>query len=678
MNQKLKRMKDAIAREGWYAFLYLIKEQFRELRSEEVKYRLWRRIHEDKVHPALLDSASGITVVVQHGVQDERTDNGYEILECEDRSLRQIADMAGGDWLVLVQDGYRITDTQAQRLVSHLADRYYEDKSFVYVDCDVMDDRGKRKKPFFRPDYSPDTLRSFFYMEGVLALKKKVVERLVQCADIPLAGHEYEMALEASFVLKPSQIAHIPEILCHRMSDWNMNGQNIDNCEKQRRKIFKAYGVAISEEPVPDSAYHRIVYKVEQEPLVSIIIPSKDNPDMCKVCLDSIVQYTEYENYEIILVDNGSSGHNRKRYQEMSEHFPKHCIYVYEPMEFNFSHMCNLGVSRAGGEYYLFLNDDIEIRSIPQEPDWLMRMLGQAQQPHTGAVGAKLLFPGTNRVQHSGVVNYERGADHIFSGMADDVVMDYGRNRLEYNYSAVTAACMLIDKNRFLEVGGFEEKLAVAFNDVELCFRLLEAGYYHVVRNDVVLYHHESVTRGNDAVNETKFLRNLKEREHLFELHPQLLKRDAFYSPNLIQKGGKNGINIDRSYGMIPVHEFQSICDMENKHDMKCHIYCVQMGENICIRGYAFAQNWKNNDKAHVELIFEKENRKYVVNANKVYNGTLALALDCNKRLSLAEFMAVFPQCRMEKGNYRIIVRLSSTCRRNVYVQKTDRTLKIR
>lgn len=678
MNQKLKRVKDAFAGEGWYACRYLIREQFRELRSEEEKYRLWRRMQEDRVHSAPVAALSAFTLLVPGDLPDGYVPDGVSgVMECNGITLRNAVRMAKGEYLLLVQEGYRITQAQLRRLAAVLDDTFYADKQFLYADCDVMDGNGRRSRPFFRPDFSPDTLRSFFYMEGLLVLKKDAAGKLVHCADYPVTGNEYRIALEASLVLDASQIGHVPEVLCHRLEEWGETAGKVSAQELQRREILAAYGIRMWEEPVPDSVYGRIVYELPDEPSVSIIIPSKDNPPLFAACLESIAKYTRYQNYEIILVDNGSCEKNRRKYGEICDGFSKRCRYIYEPMEFNFSRMCNVGASQAQGEYFLFLNDDIEIRDIPGAADWLMRMLGQAAQPHTGAVGAKLLFPGTNLIQHVGVVNYERGADHIFSRMPDEGWMEYGRNRLDYNYSAVTAACMLIAKSRFDEIGGFEERLMVAFNDVELCFRLLGEGYYQVVRNDVVLYHHESVTRGNDAVNEQKFRRNLRERELLFELHPEMMKRDAFYSRNLIQKGGKTGINTDKSYCITTVRDSENVPFTENKYDMTCHIYCVQAEEYVCIRGYAFVETW-NNDKTHVEIVLDKNGRQYVVDAVKVYNGTLASALDVDKRLSLAEFVTFFPQGELEQGSYRILVRYRSASGRNECVHRTDQTLTVR
>ena len=169
-------------------------------------------------------------------------------------------------------------------------------------------------------------------------------------------------------------------------------------------------------------------------------------------------------------------------------------------MEFNFSKMCNLGAEAAKGDYLLFLNDDIEMF----QPQWLERMLGHAQQKQTGAVGAKLFYPQTTMIQHVGISNPENGPLHSFMGCDDQFPYFVGWNRVDHNCIGVTGACLMLAKEKFLEVNGYDEQLPIAYNDVKLCFALHEKGYYNVMRNDVAAYHHESLSRGYDNKGEEK------------------------------------------------------------------------------------------------------------------------------------------------------------------------------
>lgn len=223
-------------------------------------------------------------------------------------------------------------------------------------------------------------------------------------------------------------------------------------------------------------------------------------------------------------------------------------------MEFNFSKMCNIGAKEASGELLLFLNDDIEIsEAVKQNPNltapvsqWLSILAGQAQVSYTGAVGCKLYYPGGIQFQHAGVLNLPIGPGHCLYGMGDDLNYYYGRNLLDYNFCAVTGACLMVERKKFDEAGGFDEELVVAYNDVALCFSLLELGYHNVLRNDVALVHHESVSRGLDRASEEKEERRKREMEKLYEKHPKFSGGyDPCYNPNLVPDKGDFSFNMN-------------------------------------------------------------------------------------------------------------------------------------
>lgn len=253
---------------------------------------------------------------------------------------------------------------------------------------------------------------------------------------------------------------------------------------------------------------------------VSIIIPSKDNYEVLKRCIDSIRQKTAYSDYEIIVTDNGSSEQTAQKCKALADK------YIYEKRDFNFSYMCNIGARAAQKRFLLFLNDDTEVI----DGAWLDKMTCYAAKPHIGAVGAKLYYPNSKLIQHCGVINIQPGPAHAFLGEDDGNILYHGRNRGVWNCTAVTAACLMLEKNKFT---GFDESFAVAYNDVELCFRLLDEGLYNVVLNDVTLYHYESLSRGDDRQDRAKLKRLALEREHLFDKHPKHAGRDDFYNVNL-------------------------------------------------------------------------------------------------------------------------------------------------
>ena len=281
---------------------------------------------------------------------------------------------------------------------------------------------------------------------------------------------------------------------------------------------------------------------IHPHPLVSVVIPSKDHPEVLEQCLRSFRKKTLYDCYEWIVVDNGSSGENRDRIKKLQKEYK--FLYLYEEMPFNFSKMCNMGVARAHGDMILLLNDDIEII----EKNWLGRMVGQALLPHVGAVGARLWYAGGRLIQHAGITNLQIGPSHKLVTFQDDQDYYYGRSRVAYDMIGVTAACLMVTKKKYEEVGGLDETMAVSYNDVDFCFKLWEAGYYNVLRNDVVLYHHESLSRGLDEHDENKWERLLTEKRNLYARHPQLDGKDPFYHEALIDNASDYRCNYKFPY----------------------------------------------------------------------------------------------------------------------------------
>lgn len=269
----------------------------------------------------------------------------------------------------------------------------------------------------------------------------------------------------------------------------------------------------------------------EGQELVSIVIPSKDNPAVLSNCIHSLLEQTEYQNFEIIVIDNGSNDKNRKKILQMQHQLKEEYSfrYLYMPMAFNFSAMCNIGAGEAKGKYLLFLNDDMEI----VREDWLSVMVAKAAKSYVGAVGAKLLYPDSDKIQHLGITNIHLGPAHKLQFSSDKKEYYHKINRCAVNVSAVTGACLLLRREVFDEIGGFEEKLQVAFNDVELCFHLQRAGYHNVCCNQTFLYHHESLSRGFDA-GEEKVARLHRERDLLYAAYPEMWNSDRYYSKKLV------------------------------------------------------------------------------------------------------------------------------------------------
>lgn len=273
---------------------------------------------------------------------------------------------------------------------------------------------------------------------------------------------------------------------------------------------------------------YEIEYLYDKEPKISIIIPTKDRADLVSKCLKSIYDKTTYKNFEVIIVSNNSSEKNLftllNKYKKKYQNFK----YIERNCEFNYSYINNEAVKVCNGDYIVLLNNDIEIIS----EDWLSKMVGYAMQKHIGCVGIKLLYP-TLTIQHAGVVLGGGGiAAHAFVGTGDDHFGYFGRLVATYDYGAVTAACLMVKKSKFMEVNGLDENLKVAYNDVDFNLKLLEKGYYNVLLPSIKAIHYESVSRGDDMNIKNKD-RFIKEISYMTDKWGEKVIEDKFYNPNM-------------------------------------------------------------------------------------------------------------------------------------------------
>lgn len=437
----------------------------------------------------------------------------------------------------------------------------HPDVEIVYGDEDLLGDRGERCLPWYRPCWSPDTYRACFYVGSVVAVRSRLLQRL---GEKPVVTESESTGKEVLFTnveeIRPLMdriflaaggferdchtIGHIEKVLFH--GNFPASGMGIQGPElcagetEEAQNLWEAY-LRTGESPqlameLASGAAEEIKALLAGEQKVSVIIPSKDNPEVLEKCLISLTRRPESNvPIEILLVDNGSCAENKKKTEQLAERIRESGVtvrYIYEPEEFNFSAMCNRGAKLAEGNYLLFLNDDIEVCGN----DWLDKMILHAVQHYTGSVGLKLYYPDSVKIQHDGIVNLPVGPVHKLQFMEDDRSYYFGRNRYDQDCVAVTGACLLMKKEVFEEAGGFQEALRVAYNDVDLGFRLIEMGYYNVVLNDCFAYHHESLSRGSDESPE-KMRRLTEERELLYQMHPQFRGEDPFYPQGLNREG---------------------------------------------------------------------------------------------------------------------------------------------
>lgn len=409
-----------------------------------------------------------------------------------------------------------------------------ERPELLYTDEDkVSADLKEHFQPNLKPDFSPDLLRSNNYICHFLVVARSLWSR---------AGgidSQYDGAQDYDFVLRCSEqaggICHIPKILYH----WRTHAQSTaDNpISKQyaydagKRAIeahLRRVGLEGEVSRKKDFGFYRVRYALQGEPLVSIIIPNKDEKDSLKTCIDSIFDKSTYGKFEIIVVENNSTTQEiHEYYKEIDGRNGVHV--VYWDKGFNYSAINNFGIRHARGEYLICLNNDMEVIS----PDWIEEMLGHCQRPDTGIVGARLYYP-DDTVQHAGIIVGLGGiAGNVLVGLKRDHSGYMHKESLQQNLSAVTAACLMVRREVYEAVGGFEEKLAVAFNDVDFCLKVREQGYLIVYDPYVELYHFESKSRGKENTKE-KVQRFQSEIEYMRTRWIGILKNgDPYYNKNL-------------------------------------------------------------------------------------------------------------------------------------------------
>lgn len=442
-------------------------------------------------------------------------------------------EISSGEFISLMDNDDELSPNALYEVVKALNED--SELDFLYSDEDKIDINGVFCEPHFKPDFSPDTLLSLNYICHFSTVRRTLFEN-VGGFQVGLEGaQDYDLFLKLTE--KTTHIHHIPKILYHwRMipgstaASLNNKDYASDKGKEALQNALMRRGIKGMVEVDPISSYYRIQY--EPNAKASIIIPMRDFADVTKRCLQSIYDKTSYKNFEILLINNRSC---EQASFDLFEYYRKKYAnfrIIEADVDFNYSLINNKAVEESNGDILVFLNNDTEIISS----NWLTDLVGYAQQSHIGTVGAKLLYPDMT-IQHAGIILGLGGvASHAYIGSMRDDTGAYGRLRVPYNYSGVTAACLAVRKEVFHEVAGFEEELTVAYNDVDLNLKILEAGYYNVFLPQVELIHYESKSRGLDTCSE-KYKRFQKEQKFMNDKWNQLVKNDAFYNPNYSYKG---------------------------------------------------------------------------------------------------------------------------------------------
>ncbi|MBU9743106.1 glycosyltransferase [Lachnospiraceae bacterium ASD3451] len=574
-----------------------------------------------------------------------------------------------GEYIVLTDDTILLEPNCLQYFANYISNHPYVD--IIYCDEDsILDDSGKRGFPFFKPDWSPDTFLSFQYFGKFIVIRKKLLYTCKLDLKHDPNINLYDLLLILTDQI--NQIGHIDKVLFSKPYEAPVGDEKEIKEIKERTLKRRNYDGEVIREP--NTGIYRIQYKNHNFPKVSIIIPSKDNPSIIKQCLKSIRQYTSYKNFDIIVIDNGSSRNNKIEYNLLCDKYE--AKYLYYPLDFNYSKMCNIGAKNTDGDFLLFLNDDIEVI----DEKWIELLVGHASLPYVGAVGAKLLYTNTNIIQHVGVTNLKIGPAHKLSLLQDDHNYYFGRNYLEYNYIAVTGACLMLERKKYDRVGGFDENLRIRYNDVELCFSLYEMGYYNIVRTDVVLFHHESLSRGDDTLDKKKMLELKSEREKLYAKHSRFYNYDPFYNTNLVDHKTLYEPNF-----IYKFEERQSFAKyrkfnqrLKSEWYNSCFRYVIEIvqycEECIFIEGWTLILGADNSAYKRNILLFDEENNHNIIcSLIPRYRDDVVKQFPNEKNIALSGFVSRIPyECIDYNTVYKIKIIAKARFSRQVLLAETD------
>lgn len=686
----IKRLKVAIQDK---LYENCIEEYQSALRCQSDPYLMW--VRETELIPE------------QEGVEESYPSLSVVYMEkcIEDFKLSEV----GKEIVVFVSSAGKISP-RAFREITKYFDKH-KDIDIVYGDEDIWmlfdgedaepdNEVTHRIAPWTKPMWSPDTLFSFQYFGNIFAIRKSAFVDLKWLAQADWRHNIYDFILQAT--AQGKRAGHIEKILFHAyrkgtdretiekavMLERNLWGADADY-DYIRELALDRRGIKAELALDKETGYTYPIYRVEGNPLVSIVIPSKDNAEVLKQCIRSVYQKTDYKNYEIIVIDNGSTAQARMTLEAFKEECP--FTYLYQPMEFNFSKMCNIGMKKAKGEYILLLNDDMEVI----QESWLRRMLGQATLPHVGAVGAKLLYPNSTLIQHAGISNTVYGPGHKLKQLDDAQCYYYGRNKLVYDMIGVTAACLLMKKSLLESLGGLYEGLKVAYNDVDLCFRLCEKGLYNVQRNDVVLYHHESLSRGDDLQDENKLKRLHQEMELLYSRHPKLCRRDPFIGTIMNSGEPEYHCRWLEGYEYADITGYKDMVTEGKKlpsekkmnHAIMVVVEDCEKEKNLTagnqkkayyiVKGWAYSPGLDNARYKMKLLLINKDGKVWEIPIVKRYRPDVAKILPHEKNVDMTGFCCWIYEGSLPAGTYDVWVTAKDTCSRQRMYRDTERQLEI-
>ncbi|MBH1980179.1 glycosyltransferase family 2 protein, partial [Candidatus Saccharibacteria bacterium] len=488
-------------------------------------------------------------IILEYASDDDRIKTRFL------KKNRHIADatneavsFAQGEYVALFDHDDILWPNALYEVVKALNDN--QDIDFIYTDEDkITEDRFNHIAPFFKPDWNPDFLHSVNYITHFSVIRKTIYDSIGGERKDYNGAQDWDLFLRVARATR--NIYHIPKVVyswrIHDMSTAKTTDSKPYVVAAQKGAIEddlreRGFGKSLVARDEKHSGYWRVIHPLGGTPLISIIIPTKNQKKIAKQCIDSIYKETTYSNFEIILVDTGSDDPGVKRWYDQLLKDHDNITFVDWPEQpFSYARSCNEGARIAKGEILVMLNNDTEVIS----PDWLEQLGGEVMREQIGAAGPLLLYPDGKRIQHAGVgVGLGGVAANSFSMMTLSQPMTQTQHLMintRHNVTAVTGACMAIRKTVFDEIGGFDEDFRITYNDVDLCLRLIEAGYYNLYTPHVRLKHHESLTLGlpeEVARRDTAEFKSAKQQfierwkkyiDHDPNINAHLDKSNAFY-----------------------------------------------------------------------------------------------------------------------------------------------------
>ena len=444
-------------------------------------------------------------------------------------------EMATGNYIALLDHDDLLHPAALHEVMKAICE---QDADFIYTDEATFESPNVNKiiTAHFKPDFAPDNLKANNYICHFSVFAKTVLDKAGYFRKAYDGSQDHDMVLRLTE--KAKKIVHIPHILYY----WRSHPQSVSMDVSSKMYAVQAGKDAVKdsilrsgdEAEVESSRAHPTIYRLKYQlkgmPKVSIIIPNRNHTVDIKLCIDSILSHTTYQNYEIVIVDNGSNEPELLNYYDSLKNYPQLHICSLD-IEFNYSKLNNFGVQHATGEYYILLNNDTEIIT----PEWIEEMLMFCQRKDVGAVGAMLYYP-DNTIQHAGIIlglGADRVAGHAFHRWGRDAIGYMGRLCYAQNMSAVTAACMMVKAAAYQQLGGLDESFEVAYNDVDFCMRLRKAGYLIVWTPYAELYHYESKSRGYEDTPEKRKRFEGEVKRFQARWSKELAAGDPYYNPNL-------------------------------------------------------------------------------------------------------------------------------------------------